>query len=116
MEGAFGADPFFTTRRNQTIVLAAHHGLPVIYPWKEYTEIGGLMSYGPSLTRVYHAIALYAADLVRHRVAVIVAGGVLSLRLLAAFDVQCMMDPIQRAIAKPPRKIVMQRAPRRKVF
>src|ERR1700751_3226323 len=43
-------------------------------------------------------------------------GAGLSLRLLAAFDVQCMMDPIQRAVAKPPRKIVMQRAARRKVF
>jgi hypothetical protein len=27
-----------------------------------------------------------------------------------------MMDPIQRAVAKPPHKIVMQRAARRKVF
>src|SRR5262249_43313377 len=27
-----------------------------------------------------------------------------------------MMDPIQRAVAMPPRKIVMQRAARRKVF
>jgi hypothetical protein len=36
--------------------------------------------------------------------------------LLAAFDVLRMMDPIQRAIAMPPRKIVMQRAARRKVF
>jgi hypothetical protein len=27
-----------------------------------------------------------------------------------------MMDPIQRAVAKPPRKIVMQRAARQKVF
>ena len=27
-----------------------------------------------------------------------------------------MMDPIQRAVANPPRKIVMQRAARRKVF
>jgi hypothetical protein len=37
-------------------------------------------------------------------------GAGLSLCLLAAFDVQCMMDPIQRAVAMPPRKIVMQRA------
>ena len=43
-------------------------------------------------------------------------GAGLSLRLLAAFDVQCVMDPIQRAVAMPPRKIVMQRAARRKVF
>src|SRR5215471_129116 len=43
-------------------------------------------------------------------------GAGLTLRFLAAFDVQCMMDPIQRAVAMPPRKIVMQRAARRKVF
>src|SRR3974377_1135926 len=43
-------------------------------------------------------------------------GAGFSLHLLAALDVQCMMDPIQRAVAMPPRKIVMQRAARRKVF
>src|ERR1700751_886315 len=43
-------------------------------------------------------------------------GAGLSLRLLAAFDVQCMMDPIQRAVAMPRREIVMQRAARWKVF
>src|SRR5260370_9868614 len=40
----------------------------------------------------------------------------LSFRLLATSDVQCMMDPIQRAVANPPGKIVMQCAARRKVF
>jgi putative ABC transport system substrate-binding protein len=59
------ADPFFTTRRNQTVALAARHGLPVIYPWKEYTEVGGLMSYGPSLTTAYHAIGLYAGRILK---------------------------------------------------
>src|SRR4029077_3717298 len=43
-------------------------------------------------------------------------GAGLTLRFLAAFDVQCMMDPIQRAVAMPPSKIVMQRAARWKVF
>src|SRR5271156_7017859 len=43
-------------------------------------------------------------------------GAGLSFRFLAAFDVQCMMDPIQRTVAIPPRKIIMQRAARRKVF
>jgi putative ABC transport system substrate-binding protein len=59
------ADPFFTTRRNQTVALAARHGLPVVYPWKEYTEVGGLMSYGPSLTTAYHAIGLYAGRILK---------------------------------------------------
>jgi len=26
------ADPFFTTRRHQIVALAAHHGLPVVFP------------------------------------------------------------------------------------
>ena len=59
------ADPFFTTRRNQTVALAARHGLPVVYPWKEYTEVGGLMSYGPSLTTAYHAIGRYAGRILK---------------------------------------------------
>jgi putative ABC transport system substrate-binding protein len=54
------ADPFFTTRRAQIVALAVHHGLPVVYPWREYAEIGGLMSYGPNLRKAYHEIGLYA--------------------------------------------------------
>ena len=59
------ADPFFTTRRHQIVALAARHGLPVVYPWKEYTEGGGLMSYGSSLTMAYHAIGLYAGRILK---------------------------------------------------
>jgi putative ABC transport system substrate-binding protein len=59
------ADPFFTTRRHQIVALAARHGLPVVYPWKEYTEVGGLMSYGPGLTTAYHAIGLYAGRILK---------------------------------------------------
>jgi putative ABC transport system substrate-binding protein len=59
------ADPFFTTRRHQIVALAARHSLPVVYPWKEYTEVGGLMSYGPSLTKAYHEIGLYAGRILK---------------------------------------------------
>ena len=59
------ADPFFTIRRDQIVALAARHGLPVVYPWKEYTEVGGLMSYGPSLTTAYHEIGLYAGRILK---------------------------------------------------
>ena len=59
------ADPFFTIRRDQIVALAARHGLPVVYPWKEYTEVGGLMSYGPSLTMAYHEIGLYAGRILK---------------------------------------------------
>src|SRR6266852_421274 len=54
----------------------------------------------------FHALAIDDAS----------GGAGLPFHFLAAFDVQCMMDAIKRAVAMPPRKIVMQRAARRKVF
>jgi putative ABC transport system substrate-binding protein len=59
------ADPFFTTRRNQIVALAARYGLPVVYPWQEYAEAGGLMSYGPSLATAYREIGLYAGRILK---------------------------------------------------
>jgi ABC-type uncharacterized transport system substrate-binding protein len=54
------ADPYFTPRRAQVVALAAQYGLPTIYPWREYVQAGGLMSYGPSFAWAYHQIGLYA--------------------------------------------------------
>jgi putative ABC transport system substrate-binding protein len=59
------ADPFLSTHRYQIVALAARDGLPVFYPWREYAEIGGLMSYGPSLTTAYHEIGLYAGRVLK---------------------------------------------------
>jgi putative ABC transport system substrate-binding protein len=42
------ADAFFLSQRNRLIALAARHGLPAVYPVREFPAAGGLMSYGGS--------------------------------------------------------------------
>jgi len=62
---SISGDPFFTPRRAQIIALAARYRLPAVYPWREYVEDGGLMSYGPSLTWAYRLLGNYASRILK---------------------------------------------------
>jgi putative ABC transport system substrate-binding protein len=54
-------DPFLTSRSQQLVTLAAYQAIPTIYAWSEFTAVGGLMSYGTSLTDAYRQVGVYAA-------------------------------------------------------
>src|SRR5262249_24004943 len=48
-----GPDSLFYVRRIQLATLAARHSLPTFALLREYTEAGGLMSYGTSVLELY---------------------------------------------------------------
>ena len=53
------SDPFFNSRREQLVALAARHGVAAIYEWREFAEAGGLISYGPSFAGVVRQQGAY---------------------------------------------------------
>jgi putative ABC transport system substrate-binding protein len=57
--------PFFNDRRIQLITLAAYHHVPVIYPWREAPEAGGLLFYGTSGTDEYRQVGVYVGRVLR---------------------------------------------------
>jgi len=62
---AVAASPFFTTRRDKVVALAARHAVPTMYTAREYAVDGGLMSYGIDVPDVYRQIGVYAARILK---------------------------------------------------
>ena len=55
-----GTDPFYMTRREDIVRLVARSGLAAIYPFREFTEAGGLISYGTNIANSYRQAGIYA--------------------------------------------------------
>src|SRR4029079_5921459 len=59
------ADPYFDTRREQIVGLAARYRLPAIYQFREYAVSGVLLSYGVSSTDAYRQYGVYTARILK---------------------------------------------------
>jgi putative tryptophan/tyrosine transport system substrate-binding protein len=58
-------DPFFVSRRDQIVALAARHTMPAMYFSREFTATGGLLSYGASLIDATRQGGIYTGKVLK---------------------------------------------------
>jgi len=58
-------DPFLVSLREKFATLAERHAIPVIYPFRDFVEAGGLVSYGPDFADGYRQAAVYVGKILK---------------------------------------------------
>jgi putative ABC transport system substrate-binding protein len=53
------AEPLFFAYRQQIIDLAFQHRLPTLFPYRDLTAAGALMSHGPNQSAIYRRLGSY---------------------------------------------------------
>jgi putative tryptophan/tyrosine transport system substrate-binding protein len=56
---------FYNRRTEQLAALAARHGMPAIFSFREFVLAGGLMSYGTSLGYGFHQAGIYTGRILK---------------------------------------------------
>jgi len=58
-------DSLTLNRRKEIAVLAAETKIPCLYGWTEFVEAGGLVSYGPTLSEGFRALAVFTDKILK---------------------------------------------------
>src|SRR5262249_47470182 len=59
------SSPFFMVDRQRVVAVALDHRLPSMFAFREWADVGGLISYGPSLPGMYRLAADYVNRIAR---------------------------------------------------
>ncbi len=60
-----GSDPFYQIQRQNIVVHVARVGLVAIYPFREFVEAGGLISYGTNIPNSYRQAGIYVGRILK---------------------------------------------------
>jgi putative tryptophan/tyrosine transport system substrate-binding protein len=59
------SDPLILDRRGEIVAFGQAHGIPGVGFVRQFATIGALLSYGPSITWMYHQAGLYVGEILK---------------------------------------------------
>ena len=62
-----GSDPFYVVRRDDFVAFAARYKIPAMYPFREFADAGGLISYGTNIANAYGQAGIYAGQILKEQ-------------------------------------------------
>ena len=60
-----GSDPYFDEIVERIVALASRFSIPTVFPRREFSTAGGLVSYGSNLSEAYRQLGIYAGRVLK---------------------------------------------------